>query len=322
MKVSVLVPTYRRPDDLSRCLSALMRQWRLPDQVVVVTRADDVPTHACLDSHPARRALPVEVVVVDERGLVAALNRGIEVVTGDIVAITDDDAAPHADWVERIEAAFSSDPRLGALGGRDWVHERGQVLDGERELVGKVLLSGRIVGNHHLGVGEAREVDLLKGVNMSYRCEAVRHLNFDRRLRGTGAQVHNDMGFSMGVKHAGWKVVYDPAIAVDHYPAPRFGEEPRDALTLASISNAAYNLHLILSEHLPLLRRTTVWWWYTLIGTRLYPGLAHVGFAMLSNPRTAGDTLARWRAVRSGAVEARRSASRRPVAAKLTERAE
>ncbi|WP_322041895.1 glycosyltransferase family 2 protein [Paraburkholderia sp. J67] len=306
MKVTVLVPTYRRPEDLSRCLSALLRQQRAPDQIVVVARADDAATHACLADHVTPRVLNVEVATVEEPGQVAALNRGLEAATGDVIAITDDDAAPRPDWVARIAAHFGADAKLGALGGRDWVHEEGRVLDGERELVGRVQRTGRIVGNHHLGVGGAREVDLLKGANMSYRRAAIGDLRFDRRLRGTGAQTHNDMAFSMGVKRAGWKLVYDPLVAVDHYPAPRPGEDPRNAQTLASIRNGAYNFHLILRGHLAPLHRETAWWWWALIGTRVYPGLLHTSLGALRSG-AAGAAFARWRAVRGGAREARRA---------------
>ncbi|HEV3426929.1 MAG TPA: glycosyltransferase family 2 protein [Paraburkholderia sp.] len=306
MKVTVLVPTYRRPEDLARCLSALLCQQRAPEQIVVVARADDAATHACLAEHVTPRVLNVEVATVDEPGQVAALNRGLEAATGDVIAITDDDAAPRADWVARIAAHFEADAKLGALGGRDWVHEEGRVLDGERELVGRVQRTGRIVGNHHLGVGEAREVDLLKGANMSYRRAAIGDLRFDRRLRGTGAQTHNDMAFSMGVKRAGWKLVYDPLVAVDHYPAPRPGEDPRNAQTLASIRNGAFNFHLILRGHLAPLHRETAWWWWALVGTRVYPGLLLTGLSAVRSG-SVGVALARWRAVRGGAREARRA---------------
>lgn len=309
MKVTVLVPTYRRPDDLARCLSALLRQARAPEQIVVVARADDEATHACLAEHVTPRVLNVDVAIVDEPGQVAALNRGLEAATGDVIAITDDDAAPHTDWVERIAAWFEADAQLGALGGRDWVHQEGRVLDGERELVGKLQRTGRIVGNHHLGVGAAREVDLLKGANMSYRRAAIAGLRFDRRLRGSGAQTHNDMAFSMGVKHAGWKLVYDPRVAVDHYPAPRPGEDPRNAQTLASMRNAAFNLHLILRAHLSPLRREMAWWWYALVGTRVYPGVLHAGLSAMRGQQLSA-ALARWRAVRGGAREARRALAR------------
>jgi len=307
MKVTVLVPTFRRPGDLTRCLAALQRQSRAPDEVVVVARPDDAATHACLRDAVASGALPLSIALVEQPGQVAALNRGLDAASGDVVAITDDDAAPHPDWVERIAAAFASDARLGALGGRDWVHEKGRVLDGERPLVGKVTPSGKIIGNHHLGVGGAREVDLLKGANMSYRRAAIRQIRFDERLRGAGAQVHNDMAFSMSVKNAGWKLVYDPRVAVDHYPAERFDDDRRDAQTLMAVRNAAYNLHLILRDHLPPLRREAAWWWYALVGTRVYPGFAHVALALLS--KHARVKLSRWRAVRTGAHEARRALS-------------
>jgi cellulose synthase/poly-beta-1,6-N-acetylglucosamine synthase-like glycosyltransferase len=308
MKITVLVPTFRRPDDLTRCLAALERQHRAPDEVVVVARPDDHATHACLDAylagHVAIKRLPLVVAPVEVPGQVAALNRGLDAATGDVIAITDDDAAPHADWVARIEAHFAADPKLGALGGRDWVHEKGGVLNGSRERVGKLMRSGKLIGNHHLGVGDAREVDMLKGANMSYRRAAIRALRFDTRLRGAGAQVHNDMAFSMSVKRAGWKLIYDPHVAVDHFPAERHDDDRRDAQTMAAIGNAAYNLHLILRAHLTPLHRETAWWWYALIGTRAYPGFAHALLAMASRKRVQ---LSRWKAVRTGAREARRA---------------
>jgi cellulose synthase/poly-beta-1,6-N-acetylglucosamine synthase-like glycosyltransferase len=305
MKITVLVPTYRRPQDLARCLAALQKQERVPDEVVVVARPDDDATHACLADPLVVGALPLNIAAVDVPGQVAALNRGLDAATGDVIAITDDDAAPHADWVRRIGAAFEGDAQLGALGGRDWVHQKGGVLDGSRFLVGKMMASGKIIGNHHLGVGEAREVDLLKGANMSYRRDAIRSIRFDGRLRGAGAQVHNDMAFSMSVKNAGWKLVYDPRVAVDHFPAERFDDDGRDAQSMTALRNAAYNLHLILREQLPPTQREVAWWWYALVGTRVYPGAAHAVLALTSkNTRTR---LARWRAVRTGAREARRA---------------
>jgi GT2 family glycosyltransferase len=307
MKVTVLVPTFRRPADLARCLAALQGQSRAPDEVVVVARPDDSATHVCLFDPAVKGTLPLTVALVETPGQVAALNRGLDAANGDVIAITDDDAAPRPDWVERIAAAFGSDARLGALGGRDWVHEKGRVLDGARPLVGKVRPSGKIIGNHHLGVGGAREVDLLKGANMSYRREAIRRIRFDARLRGAGAQVHNDMAFSMSVKNAGWKLVYDPRVAVDHYPAERFDDDRRDAQTMMAVRNAAYNLHLILRDHLPPLRREAAWWWYTLVGTRVYPGFAHALLALLS--KQGRVRLSRWRAVRTGAHEAHRAAA-------------
>ena len=88
--------------------------------------------------------------------------------------------------------------------------------------------TGKICGNHHLGVGAPRTVSLLKGANMIYRRSAVGGLRFDTRLRGKGAQPCNDLSFSLSVRRTGWKMVYDPRVAVDHFPAERFDDNGRD----------------------------------------------------------------------------------------------
>ena len=48
MRLSVLVPTYRRAADLERCLSALAAQTRAPDEIVVVTQPEDTDALALL----------------------------------------------------------------------------------------------------------------------------------------------------------------------------------------------------------------------------------------------------------------------------------
>ncbi len=189
-------------------------------------------------------------------------------VTGDIVSITDDDAAPRPDWLASINAHFLKDTAVVGVGGRDWIHQGNQILDASRPIVGQLQWFGRVIGNHHLGVGEPREVDILKGVNMSFRTQAIGELHFDQRMRGTGAQVHFEMAFTLALKRAGGKIIYDPQIAVDHYPAQRFDEDQRHNFNAIAQINLVHNETLILLEHLPPLRRTIFLLWAIIIGTR------------------------------------------------------
>jgi len=272
MKVTVLVPTYRRPADLARCLAALQRQTRAPDEVVVVARADDEATHTCLRDPAVPGKLPLSVALVEVPGQVAALNRGLDAASGDVIAITDDDAAPHPDWVARIARAFQSDSCLGGLGGRDIVHERNGILRGQKPCVGIVRWYGRTIGNHHIGHGHAREVHVLKGVNMAFRREAIGTLRFDARLRGNGAQVHCEMGFSLDVHRRSWKLVYDPALLVEHFPSQRGDEDQRFTFNDTAFYNASFNLRLIMCEHLSPPGRWAFVVYSTLIGDRADPG--------------------------------------------------
>ncbi|TAD91084.1 MAG: glycosyltransferase [Oscillatoriales cyanobacterium] len=271
MTISVVIPSYCRPKDLARCLDALKKQKRPADEVLVVVRDTDTETWTFVQTlNP--EFLPLRTVTVSVSGVVAAMNAGMDVASGHIIAFTDDDAAPHTDWLERIEAHFLSDSNIGGVGGRDWVYHGTQLEEGEREVVGQVQWFGRVIGEHHLGVGESREVDVRSGVNMSFRRSAIGQMHFDPRMRGTGAQVHFELAFSLALKRAGWKLIYDPKVAVDHFPAQRFDEDQRHIFNDIALINAVHNETLVLLENLPLTRRIGFVFWATFVGTRDAPG--------------------------------------------------
>lgn len=292
--VAVLVPTWKRPEDLARCLHTLRLQRRAPDRVLVVRRPEDAASGRVL---AAQAKLPLEEVLVEEPGQVAALNAGLDAVTEDVVAITDDDAAPRPDWIEQIEGWFARDGQLGALGGRDWVYHGRELQDGVERHVGRVAWYGRFLSFHHLGTGPAREVDFLKGANMSFRREAIGPLRFDRGLRGTGAEYLNDWGFSLAVKRRGWKVVYDPAVAIDHYEGARDGVDSRSAEERGAARVRARNETYIAVRYLPAWRALAHVLFAVTIGSSVAPapGLALARLPALGGPRGAaaevGETL-------------------------------
>jgi glycosyltransferase involved in cell wall biosynthesis len=267
MKITTIIPTYRRPQDLRRCLEALQRQTRLSDEVFVVVRDSDLETKEFLEAFPLG-SLPLCTIEVSVPGVVAAMNSGLEATSGEIIAFTDDDAAPHYDWLARIETYFLSDNRIAGVGGRDWVYHGTELEAGTKQIVGRLQWFGRLIGNHHIGVGESREVDVLKGVNMSFRKNAITGLHFDERMRGSGAQVHFEVAFCLALKQAGWKLIYDPKIGVDHFRGQRFDEDKRDMFNDIAVINAINNETLILLEYLSPLRRIVFLLWAILIGTR------------------------------------------------------
>jgi glycosyltransferase involved in cell wall biosynthesis len=303
MGISVLVPTYRRSKDLARCLEALKQQTNPADELLIVVRDTDEETHDFLRGFAAGD-LPLKVVNVTAPGQVAALNAGLLAAAGDIIAITDDDAAPHPDWLERIQGHFLADETIGAVGGRDWVYENGnsQPLSVDRFVtVGKLQWFGRAIGNHHIGSGGAREVDILKGANMSYRRSAIDGLQFDVRLKGKGAQVSNDMGFSLAVRKRCWKVIYDPIVVVDHYPAWRFDADRRDQFSFDAYYNAAYNETLIMAGHLAKINFVAYLLWSMLMGTRGCFGVLQM-IRFVSSER--GLAVRKWRAATWGHLQA------------------
>src|SRR5437773_9957969 len=104
MELSVVIPTYQRAGELRRCLRGLAAQTRMPAEVLVTARGDDTRSWEVLGDAP--QDLPVRGLTRDAAGLVAALNAALCAAAGELVAITDDDAVPRPDWLERLERRF------------------------------------------------------------------------------------------------------------------------------------------------------------------------------------------------------------------------
>ncbi len=292
--VSVIVPSWRRASSLERCLRALDAQIRRPDEIVVGIRADDTESVKTVTALSLRVA--VVVATTAEAGVVAAMNAALQKCRADseIIALTDDDTEPRPDWIQRLTDCFG-DTSVGGAGGRDW-----QPLErGDRNPVGQVQWFGRVIGNHHLGAGPARDVDVLKGANCAFRAPLLRAVGFDTRLAGAGAQLFWELGVCLPIRRAGWRLVYDPAIAVEHHVEPRSDGDQlhRGVFSAAPLSDAAHNETLELLEYQSGAGRAAFRIWAALVGTRHEPGLAQIPRLLLSGDVHA---LARWRATRDG----------------------
>lgn len=273
--IGVVVCSYKRTESLGACLEGLARQSRPPDDLVVVVRDDDQDTIGFIEAYRNASA-PIRVVRMFEPGVVAARTAGLRTNGCDVVAMIDDDAVPRPDWIERIFDHFAKDPGLGALGGRDQCFTDGAPQAATKDVVGRLLWNGKFVGNHALGRGEARRVDLLKGANMSFRAEAVAAMSFDARLRGRGAQPCEDLAISLALRDRGWGVVYDPAVLVDHYEGAR--DEVRHyagqgSADWSGFSDSVYNQLVAVWDSLSPGRRVLSMVYFALVGTRATPGL-------------------------------------------------
>ena len=276
MKITAIIPTYRRPKYLEKCLNGFKKQLRLANQILVIVRETDNLTWEFLEKFDAE-FLPIKILTIKVTGVVAAMNLGLDFARSDIVSFIDDDAVPHYDWLAKIEAHFLADPQLVGLGGRDCIYlGKEKLAERQKPVVGKLQWFGRMIANHHLGVGKPREVDFLKGVNMSFRREAIAPMHFDERMKGTGAQAHFEVSFCLSLKRAGCKLLYDPNLIVDHYLAQRFDEDIRDRFNSAAFFNEVHNETLAIIEHFSPPKQILFMTWAMLVGTRKAFGLVQL----------------------------------------------
>ncbi len=207
MTISIVIPSYNRPTHLRACLGALKGQSLLPDQVIMVVRPDDVSTTQVASE--CWGALAVQIVCVHERSIIAAETAGVAHARGEIIGFLDDDAVPAEDWCERI-VAWYEDESVGAVGGPVLTPQ----ADAQVAVVDDICCVrpwGEVVDGTHKLVAAPREVDHLRGCNMSVR---KRFAIFDQALGGYCYRWELDV--CLAARRASKRVVYDPAITVVH----------------------------------------------------------------------------------------------------------
>lgn len=305
LSMTVLIPTYNRVHQLEQCLMGIQKQTRLPQQTIVVVRIHDADTQQFFSQHPSTFAnIGLTIIPVEVPGQIAALNIGLAKASGDIISFTDDDAVAHPDWLERIEQYFLQDSQIAGVGGRDWMYHNGHLLQSTAKTVGRMTWYGRIMGNHHLGTGKARQVHHLKGVNMSFRRALIQPIGFNTHLWGQGAQYRNELGLCLTLIQTGWKLIYDPAIAVDHYPGMRHDVEQRHEFDAMRVTNAAHNEMFIFLSNLNGWKKISSIFYCFFVGTILAPGVIQwlrliITHQPDSTKRFGSSLQGRWQAIQT-----------------------
>src|SRR5690606_10599748 len=113
--VTVIVPVYNDVARLRTCLTALAAQ-DYPADLLDVIVADNA------SSEDVRVALPADddrftIVHEARQGSYAARNTGWGHARGEILAFTDSDCLPRADWISRAVAALHAPDAPDAVGG-------------------------------------------------------------------------------------------------------------------------------------------------------------------------------------------------------------
>lgn len=117
IRVSVVVPTYKRPHLLRNCLGALMKQ-RFPGhayEIIIVDDEDSEETRSLVENFSAQvggsEIDPCPqvhyVAATQTQGPAAARNIGWKMARGEIIAFTDDDCLPEPAWLKEGTAAFN-----------------------------------------------------------------------------------------------------------------------------------------------------------------------------------------------------------------------
>ena len=210
-KLSVIIVTYNRCNDLRDSLDALCSMNVAPLEIIVVDSNSSDGTRELVKNYP------VKFITIKERSMVRARNVGLNQAKGDIVAYVDDDAIVSKDWSKHILEAYISE-EVGGVGGRVLsLGNSGNTLDVPEKYrsIGKLFDNGFVSNNYDIAVQSPIEVDVLIGCNMSFRRKLLLAVEgFDENFKGSC--FRDDTDASTRVKRLNCKLVYSPKALVWH----------------------------------------------------------------------------------------------------------
>ncbi len=125
--VSVIIPTFNRPELLRHCLDSLARQTYPVSRVEVIVVDDGSEESAGPDSGQRTYPFMMRYLRVPHGGPSRARNAGLSASTGEIIALTEDDVVPADDWIERgVQHCLV--PGVDAVEGRTIVEGTGSAV--------------------------------------------------------------------------------------------------------------------------------------------------------------------------------------------------
>lgn len=109
LSVSTIIPTRDRPADLRRAVESILRQTRLPDELLIVDQsADDMSKQGVMD-YFGRTGSTIKFVYIHDvrvRGLVEAKARGVQESSGAVISFLEDDIVLMPDYFLLMEQGF------------------------------------------------------------------------------------------------------------------------------------------------------------------------------------------------------------------------
>jgi len=106
--VALIIPTWNSLAWIEACLEAVAAQTLQPTEMIIVDDGSTDGTARWLTDHAPQARVEQ---LVEQQGFAVAVNRGIRVSSSPLIALLNVDTIPAPDWLERLVAAISDDPR-------------------------------------------------------------------------------------------------------------------------------------------------------------------------------------------------------------------
>ena len=123
IRVTAVIPTLNRPEDLSNAVKSILRQSRLPDELVIIDQSTGTDSEVLIKGlfeNDGDEDELIKLIYVRDRsisGLVHAKKAAVAVGSGDIMMFLEDDVILSTDYIfNMIQGFFDHPEMLGSCG--------------------------------------------------------------------------------------------------------------------------------------------------------------------------------------------------------------
>ena len=212
-KVSVIIPTYNRPEAVVKAVDSMLRQGYGDFEIIIIDQSPLIENRRLKEIIKANEPRVKYIASAGDNASLAR-NLGIQKAAGEIIICCDDDIIAEDDLIKN-HAENYKDPAIGSVSGR--VFCAFDIPVQKIKEVGKLRIwDVKMTANFNADF--RTEVDHAYGCNVSYRRGLLVSIGgYDTRFKGTGSMDDADM--SLKIRKLGYKVMFDPSAAVRHVKA-------------------------------------------------------------------------------------------------------
>ncbi len=225
-RVTVIICTYDRPDNLKRCLESVRGQDYPAFDVLVVARPS-----ADGDAAPEKIAagFGARLVRQEGAGIANARNQGLRAATADYIAFIDDDCTAAPDWLRKLMETLRRTGASGAsgtalTGGTDAV----EFANGTVDVYGRGRCRNPAPGGHDRPGG--RVFNNIVCMNVAFRRPDVLAVGgFDEYFN----HFYEETDLGVRMIQAGHRIVHEPGAVVRHWPTAQPGRQSRSLYNIS-----------------------------------------------------------------------------------------
>ena len=288
-RISVVIPTKNRIADLKECISSLMNQSILINELIIVDGSDRDDIKKYIRS--LKKPFKVKYIKQMKGGNAHARNIGIKFSSGDIIIFIDDDVILDKDCIRHLISVFIKDNenKIGGVGGKTEELNEDKpykiILNLLYRIFGIIFLRDHlkggkvtIAGHHSHLPDESGYVEWLGGTCMAYRKECLAKYNDDERLERLGTYAYyEDFDLSYRISR-NYKLFLNSQAKLIHKVSPSSRLDP-----FKTNSIKIQNHYYLVKKHG--FSRVAFWW------STLGLILAHIIMFLLKPSKTNYDAL-------------------------------